>query len=263
MTMGPNSCYRPLATGGDDDNESLLHGTTTKGVVSAVAAEHRSDGAFRRLKIALLVSLILNAGMLLGGLALRRVMRGPENPIFPQAYYSPAEDVIEYETRVFHEGFGKGRTIYQMAPSPEVDAAWDDLYNFGVSRIPRSSADRLVNATRPIPGDEDHYVVSLDVFHQLHCLNMLRKALHPEYYPDMRHDPNNLDDLHWGHCLESLRQSLMCSADISPLVWQWVDRVKEVRLMGNIVHTCRNYDKIKDWALQRRVLKLDFTEAKG
>lgn len=82
---------------------------------------------------------------------------------------------------------------------------------------------------------------------------MIRKALYPDYYPEMRPDPNNLEDLHWNHCIESLRQSLTCSADISPLVWQWVDRVKQVKIVGNIAHTCRNYDKIKQWALDRRL----------
>jgi len=28
----------------------------------------------------------------------------------------------------------------------------------------------LPNTTERIPNDEDHFVVSLDIFHQLHCL---------------------------------------------------------------------------------------------
>jgi len=42
---------------------------------------------------------------------------------------APAQDAVEYETRVFHEGFGKDKSIYQQPPSPEVDKAWDELYN--------------------------------------------------------------------------------------------------------------------------------------
>jgi hypothetical protein len=79
---------------------------------------------------------------------------------------------------------------------------------------------------------------------------MVRKALHPEYYDK---EIDRLDKQHWDHCIESIRQSLVCSADVSPLVWQWVDRVQEVRLMGNIIHTCRNYEKIKRWGLERRL----------
>lgn len=214
-----------------------------------------TDGSrgFSQLKVALVVSLLLNGMMILGALTSYQSTASLAKPTIPGALYSPAQDALEYETRVFHEGLGADRTIYQMPPSPEVDKAWTDLYNFGVSRVPKAIADRLVNSTYRIPGDEQHYVVQLDVFHQLHCLNMIRKALYPDYYPEMRPDPNNLEDLHWNHCIESLRQSLTCSADISPLVWQWVDRVKQVKIVGNIAHTCRNYDKIKQWALDRRL----------
>lgn len=40
----------------------------------------------------------------------------------------------------------------------------------GVSRIPMSDAARLVNKTVPLAEYPGEYVVSLDVFHQLHCL---------------------------------------------------------------------------------------------
>lgn len=40
----------------------------------------------------------------------------------------------------------------------------------GVSRITKEEASKLVNQTYRLPGDEEHYVVHLDVFHQLHCL---------------------------------------------------------------------------------------------
>lgn len=106
---------------------------------------------------------------------------------------APAQDAVEYETRVFHEGFGKDTSIYQQPPSPEVDEAWDELYNcesdgltfkvqandheiVPVTRIPKSIASNLVNKTYRIPGDEEHYVIQLDVFHQLHCL--VRKLSH-------------------------------------------------------------------------------------
>lgn len=79
-------------------------------------------------------------------------------------------------------------TIYQGDPSPEVDKAWTDLYNskhvallhnaaahrdnlaIGVSRISKDQARLLPNKTSAIPGDEDGYIVGLEVFHQLHCL---------------------------------------------------------------------------------------------
>lgn len=96
--------------------------------------------------------------------------------------------MVSYENRVFTSGFGHERTEYQGPPSPERNALWDDLYGckfiavsttevsdnlssqVGISRIARPSAAQLVNRTVPIPGDPGHYVVELNVFHQLHCL---------------------------------------------------------------------------------------------
>jgi hypothetical protein len=44
------------------------------------------------------------------------------------------------------------------------NAAW------GFVGIPRDQAAQLSNLTAPIPGWDDHYLVGIDVFHQLHCL---------------------------------------------------------------------------------------------
>ena len=51
---------------------------------------------------------------------------------------------------------------------------------------------------------------------------------------------------HQDHCIDSIRQSLMCSADISPVIWHWKkDGFKQDM---NNTHVCRNFDKITDWA---------------
>ncbi|KIM75131.1 hypothetical protein PILCRDRAFT_38305, partial [Piloderma croceum F 1598] len=81
---------------------------------------------------------------------------------------APAHDVLEYEIKKFP----RARYIskYHGPPSDQVDQAWEDLYSFGISKIPKSQAALLPNRTVAIPGDEGNYVVALDVFHQLHCL---------------------------------------------------------------------------------------------
>jgi len=48
-----------------------------------------------------------------------------------------------------------------------------------------SEAAKLLNATLPAPNDPSTFVVELEVFHDLHCLNMLRKLAYPEEYPEM------------------------------------------------------------------------------
>ncbi len=51
-----------------------------------------------------------------------------------------------------------------------------------IIKVPEDSAKELVNWTSPIPGDESNYITILDVFHQLHCLNMIRRSVYPERY---------------------------------------------------------------------------------
>lgn len=103
------------------------------------------------------------------------------------------EDAIKYETKVFDNAFPLSEeetSIYQRAPSPEGDKAWEALYNgklfkqksisrlyecsffidVGVLRIPESSAKQLPNTTYPFTNDPGYYIASLAVFHHLHCL---------------------------------------------------------------------------------------------
>jgi hypothetical protein len=155
--------------------------------------------------------------------------------------------------------------------------------------IPEEQAAKLPNKTIMFPHDSQRrYLMNLDVFHQLHCLNMIRKALHPEYYKPMNPGEHTGDEdellgfSHIDHCVDSIRQSLMvstfmisqisylsaplpglivskCTADISVLNWEWSDNRRKNQPIGNGYHTCRRFDKIQDWARQRATyLEMDF-----
>jgi hypothetical protein len=56
--------------------------------------------------------------------------------------------------------------------------------------------------TLPIQGT-NKYLIQLDVFHELHCLNDLRKAFYPERYGESPLNGSTIDRdsimfLHWG-----------------------------------------------------------------
>lgn len=77
----------------------------------------------------------------------------------------------------------------------------------GISWITKEEASRMVNQTLPAPHDPDKYMIQLEVFHNLHCLNMLRKSLYPDEYPEMWEyhkngtvNHNTLQSLHMGEC---------------------------------------------------------------
>jgi hypothetical protein len=99
---------------------------------------------------------------------------------------------------------------------------------------------------------ETGYRVGLEVFHQLHCLNLLRMSTYPDYYTKVEwSDTNDKPEkvrAHLDHCIEILRMNLMCLSDVNVFTFHkqpdkegyWPDYESE--------HVCRNFDRIKDWA---------------
>jgi hypothetical protein len=89
--------------------------------------------------------------------------------------------------------------IYRLPPSPEVDAAWDRITDIGMYPISREDIVKIQKNPdiSIIPpefwgmGNDEHgepnYFMEIDVFHQLHCLNALRKGLIHNY------------DYYWGY----------------------------------------------------------------
>ncbi|KAK7064603.1 hypothetical protein R3P38DRAFT_2825489 [Favolaschia claudopus] len=198
-----------------------------------------------RYWVLLLLGLILSVSLNLVALYTWLYSNGPSNPLFPQALYSPAQDILEYKQVKFHSGFGSDLPIFDQPPSDEVDKAWDGLYEFAYSKISRHEAIRLPNKTYPILGEKPTtYMLALDVFHELHCLDEIRKAMYPEYYPP---SSEGIHTSHMRHCLSSLRQSIMCSADISPIVWQWSEKSRAAKERSDVLHTCRDFEKIQQW----------------
>ncbi|KAF7326334.1 hypothetical protein MKEN_00487000 [Mycena kentingensis (nom. inval.)] len=230
----------------DEDSESLLHKPGTL---------YPHTGA--RCLVPALLSIIAAQAL---ALILFAVGRPGEGVYFPAStkLYSPAHVAIEEHVLVYPLGFEPDLSEFQISSSPELDAKWEDLYSFGVSRIPQAQAALIPNVTSRIPGDPDgYYIIGLDVFHQLHCLNMVRMALDPAYYPDWDiHNPANAENAttHVSHCVDWIRQSIMCHGDTSVLVWQWNEDKKVTAPKATVPHACRNFETLKQWGKEHRLL---------
>ncbi|KAK7029391.1 hypothetical protein VNI00_014645 [Paramarasmius palmivorus] len=238
--------YRPLM-----DDEALEEGDTAelKQQSAEIATAKRYAPPYRCLVYVVVVQSLL----LVLGLMFFVVKKVPSDDVCSRVLYSPALDVVEPQIKVFHVGFPGDLSPFQIPSSPALDDAWEELYGFGISRITKNQAARLPNKTQPIPGDEEYYIAELDVFHNLHCLNMVRKALDPAYYPEWNTTANEKSAQHVSHCIDWIRQSIMCHADTSVIVWQWEDWINSSIVKGDIAHTCRNFEKIQDWAKERQL----------
>ncbi|TDZ33117.1 Cyclochlorotine biosynthesis protein O [Colletotrichum spinosum] len=213
---------------------------------------------WRRARLSLILFFWLMGTLIMGWTyAEHRVSRAKR--LCGQLLYSPAQDVIEYRLHTFTQGFGDGVTEYYGPPSEEMDRRWAELWHFSVGEaITKDEAQRLSNATSTLgPRHPDLYWIKLDVFHQLHCLNALRMSVWPDYYADDYHAAILKKD-HLAHCIDSIRQSIMCHSDVTPLVLQWDEELQKSRHRANMPHTCRDFNKIRDWARKRAIAQMTY-----
>lgn len=123
------------------------------------------------------------------------------------------------------------------------------------AKINRTEPERLIETIDSDP-ENPTYGGMLEVFHQLHCLNLIRMATWPidrfdknwgDLYPEDLTEPVGAR-MHVDHCIEALRLSLMCYADVTPMV---IIR-DESRALGSYAdfdmhHKCRDFDKLVEW----------------
>lgn len=108
------------------------------------------------------------------------------------------------------------------------------------------------------------YFVNVEGMHHLHCLNLVRKGLwyNYEYYKDLGEwsfkNEEKILQLHTSHCLDAIRQVLMCNADTGVLGQIWYDP-EDTRTFPDFKtqHKCKNYDAIKQWALDHQAPPTD------
>ncbi|PMD61028.1 uncharacterized protein K444DRAFT_720792, partial [Hyaloscypha bicolor E] len=168
---------------------------------------------------------------------------------------APASDIVEYEDRIFTTGFHGDRTVYQGRPNPENLASWTRLTTAGIVKLDEQEAKRLPNKTAQVSGEPGSYIASLEMFHQLHCLNQLRLVYFDET-KDMSTDDKIKVGLHIDHCVDYLRQAIMCHGDIEMITFDWDENKEYYPPNYNVVHRCRKFEPIERWALDRQVQDL-------
>ncbi|KAF2169662.1 hypothetical protein M409DRAFT_20077 [Zasmidium cellare ATCC 36951] len=170
------------------------------------------------------------------------------------SFYSPVLDQLEIpliETKSFGAFFEDvdNPSLFRQPPSPEVDAAWDDLEWIGRFYVTDEEVVKLgkdPSITVKSPRHPGKNIAIVTVFHELHCLNSLRKALYPEYY----FGTPRTDEIYWSHiyhCIDAIRQSLMCNADVDVTTCHWVETQEAPYADLSKNQVCRDFDAIKSW----------------
>ncbi|KAI4225433.1 MAG: hypothetical protein L6R36_003917 [Xanthoria steineri] len=95
------------------------------------------------------------------------------------SYSSSLYDLkIESVRETFHN---LSRSRFAGEPSPEIDATWDELLAPMNIRVTKAELDHENVESVALP-EGGGYLSWIRAFHQLHCINMVRKWLRPEYY---------------------------------------------------------------------------------
>ncbi|KAF2127618.1 hypothetical protein P153DRAFT_343832 [Dothidotthia symphoricarpi CBS 119687] len=170
--------------------------------------------------------------------------------------YSPAMHIVSHTSRKFALPSPLNSSKY-VGITDEVENAWMDIAYLPDQMVPLQDFPKLrkpasaMQVTDPRTG-ETGYRVGLEVFHQLHCLNLLRMSTYPEYYREVEwsdiSEPREKVRAHLDHCIEILRLNLMCFADVNVFTFHeqegregyWPDYETE--------HVCRNFEGVKEWA---------------
>lgn len=62
---------------------------------------------------------------------------------------------------------------------------------------------------------------------------------------------------HLDHCINMMRQNIMCTSDITPIPYIWDIKAQRSKAVGKWHRTCRDFDAIREWALEHRVRHFD------
>ncbi|KAH8587688.1 hypothetical protein B0O99DRAFT_747382 [Bisporella sp. PMI_857] len=153
----------------------------------------------------------------------------------------------------------ESRGMGRIGPGPATDALWHDTYEqFPMFVITKEQVLKLgkdPNTAARYPDEYwglggNAYMASMDMFHQIHCVNMLRRAAFSRY-PGAETDLPNNDTFPWvhlTHCVDNLLQNLKCYGSTDMYTYSWMETFKEPWPDFSISHKCRDFGALVDWA---------------
>ncbi|KAJ5114124.1 hypothetical protein N7456_002658 [Penicillium angulare] len=224
----------------DDDRNSLRASEEEKGFLSGSILEGSqqplSNDFYRKWAGHLLFTVIWVTSLFAAVIMLRY-----------DGNHVKVDPVNIFDTELLEKFWDPDSPKYTGEPSDELDARWLDLFKVDGVDLHGTEADTIRGQTFEKPGGWS--IVGIDVFHQLHCLNMLRQGLRRDYYTE--HDEEPAYTVHMNHCLDYLRQAVMCNVDVTPIPVSWDDKEDRPLPDFEMEHTCRNFWKVRDWAIER------------
>ncbi|KAK2025760.1 hypothetical protein LX32DRAFT_685013 [Colletotrichum zoysiae] len=179
--------------------------------------------------------------------------------------YSPLVEYIPHQfVKLRTNGTLEYPSGFRGRPSQELDDNWDRISIFRPLDIPISDeqytrfGSSIETAVRSQTNPAAGFFVQPEFSHQLHCVNLLRKATfyNFNYYRDTGFDFRGNDEqmvqTHVDHCIEIIRQFVMCHADVGLVASHWIAEANHPWPDFNTNKVCRDFDGILDWTLKHQ-----------
>ncbi|KAH0172975.1 hypothetical protein KCU67_g1499, partial [Aureobasidium melanogenum] len=184
-----------------------------------------------------------------------------------QRLYSPIWQAVEYEKKVFYQDVEETRK-YTGDPRPELEEAWANITEGHLILLNETGVKALGQSLDDAVNLDERYFALPEYYHQMHCLDIVRRFIRREHYPDFTifrgSDQSVLEHvgmcLHISyqvafthkapdHCVDLLRRVIMCNADVGMIVYYWEGPGRDPKAELATEHMCRNIDRINDWVL--------------
>ncbi|RWA05194.1 hypothetical protein EKO27_g9905 [Xylaria grammica] len=209
------------------------------------------------------------------GLLLYSALRGPSELKLLTLQAAPAieDDIVEYYNTNFENEFAH-KTKYRGPPTPEIEAAWDQIWNLGGIEVPLDGPAQLGKPSGSfvhVDWDEPVGTAGCSRF-SINCTawyvtrNLIRQYTWRDYYNEhlrewLDEGENHLfvdlnvsseasvgDRMHVDHCIETLRLQLMCNADLTPMLVLKDDSITiGTKADFNVHHKCRRWERVVEW----------------
>ncbi|CAI0642489.1 unnamed protein product [Colletotrichum noveboracense] len=149
-------------------------------------------------------------------------------------------------------------SILRQRIGKEADDEWHRIGDhvwpmvIGAEDVRRLGKDPAVAVK--IPDDlgygSDAYIAQTEVFHHLHCLDMLRREVSYEHYYKEKEGPKPggaQHQAHIGHCFDILAQAIKCTGSVDMITFNWVENWDQPFPDFMNRKVCRNFDALLDW----------------
>ncbi|KAI0013867.1 hypothetical protein F4779DRAFT_624985 [Xylariaceae sp. FL0662B] len=210
------------------------------------------------------ISLVFNLLMLTFYAVLSVVLwRSPAHPL-PLAYrdsvclivcnIAPIQDHVQYRVQVIADNPSAIRkSPFVSGDFEEADAAWTHLLRFHNLRIFDEEMTQMnISSISFGHGGGSHGMMA--VFHELHCLKLVREAVHQEhYYKNMSQGMKDYLAGHTAHCIDILRAGAMCRADTTIFPYHWSEKNRVPNPTWVQKHECVDWEIFTEWLESRRV----------